>query len=329
MKEDTNVGGTYEASKEESKVEPAFIVSLVSHLVSATLPNDLKPDPVQVILSETETGTRSEDLLSSDDIKAAPESASEIKPESNVIVNGTKTSEEEEEKEIKPESSHPEEAQLIEFSDNVSETILENKPEPNIVVIEGTKLNSEPESKLEPAEKQALDIVEPDSPDSPDQIGDEAEMQSEVIITLTKAESEVDPAEEVKREELEILDPEFITSLVAHRVPIVLDETTLENNRLDGPLITDEVNEVESNANESWTEITSEPDGEQQDQLEDDFKVEASHPEDVVEAGTSQVENTSEANQKLEIEEQTVRPIQIIRDTQIKMLWMKKVKFRL
>ena len=326
MKEDTNVGGTYEASKEESKVEPAFIVSLVSHLVSATLPNDLKPDLVQVILSETETGTRSEDLLSSDDIKAAPESASEIKPESNVIVNGTKTSEEEEEKEIKPESSHPEEAQLIEFSDNVSETILENKPEPNIFVIEGTKLNSEPESKLEPAEKQASDIVEPDFPD---QIGDEAEMQSEVIITLTKAESEVDPAEEVKREELEILDPEFITSLVAHRVPIVLDETPLEENTLDGPLITDEVKEVESNANGSWTEITSEPDGEQQDQLEDDFKVEASHPEDVVEAGTSQVENTSEANQKLEIEEQTVRPIQIIRDTQIKMLWMKKVIFRL
>jgi hypothetical protein len=118
------------------------------------------------------------------------------------------------------------------------------------------------------------------------------------------------------------LTPEFITTLVAHRVPIVLNNTPLEDKAIE-PL-TDEikVESVEENILVSCPEVSSEPDGVQlvEIKLEDEIKVEASQQEEVTEAVTcevvaSQVEITSNENPKVEIEDQTVRTLQIIRDT--------------
>ncbi len=284
----------------DSKAEPAFIVSLVSHLVNVAVSNekDVKSEPTHVTESNAVPESTNKDVNNA--VQESGEESSIVTESKNF-----EESEAKEEKQIEPVISDSDEIKpVVETSNNLNETIHESKPEP---VIEKSELNSEPELLIaaETSGNQASKIDEPVSPVQNDNAGAEVEIQSEVIITLTKAESEIDPTDEDKLEEVEISGPEFITSLVAHRVPIVLPiETPLEDKTLDVLLTTGEI-QVEENGKE-----ISEPDGAQQVEivLEDEIRVDDSKPEEVTETHV-------EANLMDELEEPTVSSNQITRDT--------------
>jgi len=198
---------------EESKVEQEFIVSLASHLVSAPEQNsDLKPETANEILPEVETKAEPESIH--EDVKTDLESVEEIETQITNKVTGSLILKEENNEATYPEILHPEESQPInENTDN-----NERKPEPaeaNVIVKETELSNTEPQSVEGASEESDPEIVLQDPP---------VETKSEVAITLTNAESEINPKEEVITAEPKISEPEFISSLVAHRVPIVLDD---------------------------------------------------------------------------------------------------------